>query len=105
MASVTVGAPRRALATTAAERDSLGNAVSGLGDATFDVYLNDNAYFRDIPAAVLNCKLGGYQVLKKSLSYREGKVQGRPLLTEEAQHFTATPRRIAEILVLATDGE
>ena len=42
------------------------------------------------PANVWNYKLGGYQVLKKWLSYREGKVLGRNLHPEEVQHFTDT---------------
>ena len=65
-----------------------------LGDTTFE----DVAYWRNVPAAVWTYKLGGYQVLKKRLSYREQKVLGRPLLPEEVQHFTNTARRIARIL-------
>ena len=42
-----------------------------LGDATFDIWLNDHAFWRNVPAAVWNYRLGGYQVLKKWLSYRE----------------------------------
>ena len=83
---------------TAAERAALGDAAATLGDATLDVYLNDRAYWRNVPAAVWNYKLGGYQVLKKWLSYRERKVLGRPLSPEEVQHFTDTARRIAAIL-------
>ena len=83
---------------TAAEREALGEAVPVLGDATVDVHLNDNARWSNIPAAVWNYKLGGYQVLKKWLSYRESKVLGRPLLPEEVQHFTDTVRRIGAIL-------
>ena len=49
---------------------------------------------------VWNYKLGGYQVLKKWLSYRESKVLGRKLLPEEVQHFTDTARRIAAILTV-----
>ena len=49
---------------TAAERAALGDAIVGLGDTTFDVYLNERAYWRDIPANVWNYQLGGYQVLK-----------------------------------------
>lgn len=45
-------------------------------------------------------QLGGYQVLKKWLSYREHKVLDRPLSPEEVQHFSATARRIAAILQL-----
>ena len=83
---------------TAAEREALGNAVAVLGDTTVDVHLNDNARWNNVPAAVWNYKLGGYQVLKKWLSYRESKVLGRSLLPEEVQHFTDTARRIAGIL-------
>ena len=85
---------------TVAEHAALGEAAAALGDTTFDIHLNDNAYWRNIPAAVWNYKLGGYQVLKKWLSYRESRVLGRPLLPEEVQHFTDTARRIGEILGL-----
>ena len=83
---------------TADERAALGGDVSTLGKATFDIYLNDRAYWRNVPASVWNYKLGGYQVLKKWLSYREQKVLGRALLPKEVQHFTDTARRIAGIL-------
>ena len=83
---------------TAAERATLGDAISTLGDTTFDVYLNERAYWRNVPAAVWNYQLGGYQVLKKWLSYRESKVLGRPLQPGEVQHFTDTARRIGAIL-------
>ena len=87
-------------AYTAAEREALGDAVGVLGDATVDVHLNDNARWSNVPAAVWNYKLGGYQVLKKWLSYRESKVLGRSLLPEEVQHFTDTARRIGAVLML-----
>ena len=90
---------------TAAEREALGDAVAVLGDATVDVHLNDNAHWGNVPAAVWNYKLGGYQVLKKWLSYRESKVLGRKLLPEEVHHFTDTARRIAAILLLARVDE
>ena len=67
---------------------------------TFDVYLNGRAYWRNVPAAVWRYKLGGYQVLKKWLSYREQRILARPLTPAEVQHFTDTARRIATILVL-----
>ena len=82
----------------AEERAKLGEAVSIIDETTFDVYLNDRAYWRNVPAAVWNYKLGGYQVLKKWLSYREEKVLGRSMLPEEVQHFTDTARRIGGIL-------
>ena len=82
------------------ERTALADAVTTLGNTTFDVYLNDRAYWLNIPEAVWNYQLGGYQVLKKWLSYRETKVLGRSLLPEEVQHFTDTARRMAAILML-----
>ena len=85
---------------TASEQAALGEAAPTLGDTTFDVYLNDRAYWRNVPAAVWHYKLGGYQVLKKWLSYREHKVLDRPLHPEEVQHFTNTARRIAAIVML-----
>ena len=69
---------------------------------TFDIHLNDRAYWKNVPAAVWNYKLGGYQVLKKWLSYREHKVLHRPLHEDEVQHFTNTARRITAILQLVT---
>ena len=85
---------------TSDERTALGNAARTLGESTFDIYLNDRAYWRNVPEAVWNYKLGGYQVLKKWLSYRERKVLGRNLKPDEVQHFTDTARRIAAILTL-----
>ena len=70
-----------------------------LGETTFDIYLNDRAFWRNVPAAVWTYKLGGYQVLKKWLSYRERNILDRPLKPEEVQHFTDTARRIAAILL------
>ena len=82
------------------ERTALDEVTGISGNTTFDVYLNERAYWRNVPADVWNYQLGGYQVLKKWLSYRESKVLGRSLLPEEVQHFTDTARRIAAILML-----
>ena len=82
------------------ERTVLADAIATLGDTTFDVYLNERAYWRNVPAVVWNYHLGGYQVLKKWLSYRESKVLGRVLQPEEIQHFTDIVRRIAAIIQL-----
>ena len=87
---------------TSDEGAALGDAAKTLGESTFDVYLNDRAYWRNVPCTVWEYKLGGYQVLKKWLSYREGKVLGRSLLSDEVQHFIDTARRIAAILLLSS---
>ena len=89
---------------TTDEIAALGDDVSTLGGTTFDIYLNERAYWKNVPAAVWNYKLGGYQVLKKWLSYRESKVLGRSLLPEEVQHFTDTARRIAAMLSLVSQS-
>ena len=77
-----------------------GKTAAILGDTTFDIYLNDRAYWRNVPAAVWTYKLGGYQVLKKWLSYREHTILDRPLKPDEVHHFTNTARRITAMLVL-----
>ena len=87
-------------AYTEEEREAFGDLRSVLGEKAFDVYLNERALWRCVPAAVWNYKLGGYQVLKKWLSYRERNILGRPLKPEEVQHFMHTARRIAGILML-----
>ena len=85
---------------TPTERQSLNATQGSLGETTRDVHLNDRAYWRNVPAAVWDYKLGGYQALKKWLSYRERAVLGRPLTPDEIGHFTTTARRIAAILLL-----
>ena len=87
---------------TTEERAALGDAVPTLGDTTFDIYLNDRAYWRNVPANVWSYKLGGYQVLKKWLSYRERKVLGRSLKPDEVQHFAEVGRRIVATLSLVS---
>ena len=82
---------------TSEERTALGDTLPTLGETTFDVYLNHRAYWRNLPAAAWRYKLGGYQVLKKWLSYRELNILDRPLSPEEVQHFTDTARRIGAI--------
>ncbi len=80
---------------TAAERAALGDAAPTLGETTFDVYLNERAHWRNVPVAVWNYQLGGYQVLKKWLSYREGKILGRSLKT--GGNNWVTSRRLAPV--------
>ena len=78
---------------------AIGAALPVLGESTIDIYLNARAFWRNVPTAVWNYKLGGYQVLKKWLSYRERDIVGRSLRLSEIQHFTDTARRIAAILL------
>ena len=86
-------------AFTPAERSAMGDALPALGQTTFDVYLNARAFWRNVPAAVWDYRLGGYQVLKKWLSYRERAILDRPLKPGEVQHVSDTARRITAILL------
>ena len=71
-----------------------------LGATTFDVPLNDVAYWANVPERVWRFNVSGYNVLKKWLSYRELTVLGRPLRVDEAREFTAIVQRIAALLLL-----
>jgi hypothetical protein len=71
-----------------------------LGTATRDIYLNDIAYWKNIPDRVWSYTIGGYQVIKKWLSYRELELLGRSLKQEEVIEVTQMARRIAAILLL-----
>ena len=76
------------------------DAPALLGETTRDVYLNGTAYWRNIPARVWDYTIGGYQVLKKWLSYREFGVLGRDLTPAEAREVTQTVRRLAALRLL-----
>ena len=76
-------------------------AFALLGDRCLDVALNDRAYWRCVPSRVWEYTIGGYQVLKKWLSYRERDILGRDLKPDEARYFTEVARRIAAILLLS----
>jgi hypothetical protein len=64
------------------------------------VYLSNGAYWRNIPHNVWEYYIGGYQVIKKWLSYRENEILGRPLKSEEVRELMNTARRIAAIILL-----
>jgi hypothetical protein len=65
-----------------------------------DVHLNEDVYWANVPVGVWSYTLGGYQVLKKWLSYRSYDVLGRPLHLHEVMEFTHIARRIAALLLL-----
>ncbi|MDZ4170242.1 MAG: type ISP restriction/modification enzyme [Coriobacteriia bacterium] len=75
-------------------------AIALLGETCFDVYLNDIAYWRCVPASVWRYTIGGYQVIKKWLSYRERALLGRDLKPEEARYVTEVVSRIAALVLM-----
>jgi len=79
---------------------TLKQALEQLGETTCDIYLNDVAYWSNIPQNVWNYYIGGYQVIKKWLSYREKQILGRGLKTEEVHEVMNMARRIAAIILL-----
>jgi len=65
-----------------------------------DIYLNGQTYWRNVPVPVWEYTIGGYQVVKKWLSYREKPLLGRGLTIAEVRYVTETARRIAALLAL-----
>jgi type I restriction-modification system DNA methylase subunit len=90
-----------AIAQAAAARGlSAKQALAILGEDTRDVYLNDKAYWRNVPAGVWEYFIGGYQVIKKWLSYRELELLGRPLTADEAREVMNIARRLSAIVLM-----
>jgi hypothetical protein len=69
-------------------------------DGAYDVFLNDVACWRNVPEAVWDYTIGGYQVIKKWLSYREKPLLGRGLTSDEVRYVTEMARRIAALVDL-----
>lgn len=69
-------------------------------DGTCDVFLNDVTCWQNIPTAVWEYCIGGYQVIKKWLSYREKTLLGRGLTIDEVRYVTDMARRIAALVDL-----
>ena len=74
--------------------------MSHLGKTTYDIYLNEVAYWKNVPFKVWNYHIGGYQVIKKWLSYREKELIDRSLTLEEIREMTTIARRITALLLL-----
>lgn len=72
-----------------------------LGTKTHDIYLNGVAFWKNVPEKVWDYTIGGYQVIKKWLSYRERPLLGRDLTMDEADYVTQMARRIAAILLMS----
>ncbi len=76
---------------------TLEQALTQLGEKTYDVYANDRAYWKNIPSNIWDFTIGGYRVIKKWLSYREAKLLGRPIVVKEARYVCDMARRLAAI--------
>jgi hypothetical protein len=96
-----------------AERQSLdaGFTLAGLSEERalellgrpIDIFLNNSTCWRAVPEHVWQYYIGGYQVIKKWLSYREEAVLGRALTRDEAREVTAMVRRLASIVLMGDE--
>jgi Type ISP C-terminal specificity domain len=77
--------------------------ASLLGTSTNDIYLNADAYWRNIPKEVWGFAIGGYQVLKKWLSYREQPILGRALTPGEVRYVRDLARRLAALRLMGPE--
>ncbi len=98
---VTMPGRGRAMPRAYSAAEAATTAESGrLGARTFDVWMNGASCWRNVPDTVWEVHIGGYQVLKKWLSYRDHSILGRPLSEAEVEHVQATARRLAALLLL-----
>ena len=67
-----------------------------------DIPLNSDAVWSCVPKAVWEFTIGGYQPIKKYLSYRDRSVLKRPLTPAEAREVTGMVRRLT-VMVLMHD--
>jgi hypothetical protein len=73
------------------------------GEETNDVYWSREACWSNVPAAVWDFDIGGFQVLKKWLESRRSDRLGRPLQLSEIQQFSLIARRIAALVHLGDE--
>jgi hypothetical protein len=78
-------------------------ALARLGKQTVDVYLNDSVLWRNVPQRAWEYTIGGYQVLKKWLSYRENEILGRGLALEEVREVQDIARRLTALCLLGPE--
>lgn len=71
-----------------------------MAEPAYDLYLNEVAYWANVPRSVWEFTIGGYQAIKKWLSYREKAVLGRDLWLDEALYLTDLIRRLAALVAL-----
>ena len=69
-------------------------------DGAYDIFLNAVSCWRNVPETVWEYTIGGYQVIKKWLSYREKPLLGRGLTPDEVRYVTEMARRLAALVSL-----
>lgn len=72
-------------------------------EPSLNIFMNDASYWAGVPERVWQVRVGGYQVLKKWLSYRDASVIKRPLTADEVRHFQETARRLKALSLLSAE--
>ena len=71
------------------------------GESTGDLYLNSRVFLRHVPERAWRFELGGYQVIKKWLGYREARRRaGRALALTEKDHLRSMVQRLTALATL-----
>jgi len=65
-----------------------------------DVWLNADVCWQNVPNAAWEYVIGGYQVLKKWLSYREYDLLSRAMTEDEVREFRDNARRLTALAAL-----
>jgi hypothetical protein len=87
----------------AADETATAESAAFLGTQTHDIFLNADSYWRNIPDKVWRFTIGGYQVLKKFLSYRERPLLGRAMTATEVRYVRDVARRLAALRLMAPE--
>ncbi len=74
--------------------------IACLGSAVVDIYLNELCAWANVPEKAWELYIGGYQVMKKWLSYREYGFLNRPLTLAEVEEVQAMARRLTALCLL-----
>jgi hypothetical protein len=77
----------------------------GMWGGLINVYLNEFVCWRNVPIEAWEFTIGGFQVIKKWLSYRDHGTEdkpllGRPITKEEARYVQEMARRLSAIILL-----
>ncbi len=85
------------------EETDAAESAALLGAQTHDIFLNADSFWRNIPDAVWRFTIGGYQVLKKFLSYRERPLLGRAMTASEVRYVRDVARRLAALRLMGPE--
>ncbi len=67
------------------------------------MFLNADAYWRNVPEEVWNFTIGGYQVIQKWLSYGERPLLLRALTPTEIRYVRDMARRLAALRIMGPE--